>query len=53
LARLLTRTDAKTKGVIYLSPLKDNPKKRELLPRFYAIKKESCLPVLVYLIQRL
>jgi hypothetical protein len=41
------------KGAIYLSPLKDSPKKRELLPRFYAIKKQSQLPVYIYLIQRL
>jgi len=53
LARLLNLTDVKTKGTIYLSPLKDSPKKRELLPRFYTLKKESRLPVLVYLIQRL
>lgn len=43
----------KSKGAIYLSPLKDSPKKRELLPRFYKIKEDSCLPVFVYLIQRL
>jgi len=41
------------KGAIYLSPLKDSPRKRELLPRFYEIKKQSPLPVHVYLIQRL
>lgn len=41
------------KDLIYLSLLKDSPKKRELLPRFYKIKKESCLAVFVYLIQRL
>jgi len=43
----------KSKGAIYLSPLKDSPKKRELLPRFYKIKEESRLQVFVYLIQRL
>ena len=55
LARLLSSADIKrkSKGAIYLSPLKDSPKKRELLPRFYAIKKKSRLPVFVYLIQRL
>lgn len=48
-----TGTNAPGKGAVYLSPLKDSPKKRELLPRFYRIKKESRLPVFVYLIQRL
>jgi hypothetical protein len=48
-----TGTKAPAKGAVYLSPLKDSPKKRELLPRFYRIKKESRLPVFVYLIQRL
>jgi len=43
----------KSKGAIYLSPLKDSPKKRELLPRFYKVKEESKLPVFIYLIQRL
>ena len=41
------------KGAIYLSPIKDSPKKRELLPQFVEIKKESQLPVYTYLIQRL
>jgi hypothetical protein len=41
------------KGAIYLSPLKDSPKKRELLPRFFEIKNQSKLPVYIYLIQRL
>ncbi|MBA3035900.1 MAG: radical SAM protein [Desulfobacterium sp.] len=41
------------KGAIYLSPLKDSPKRRELLPRFYEIKSQSQLPVYIYLIQRL
>ena len=41
------------KGCVYLSPLKDSPKKRELLPWFYEIKSQSRLPVFMYLIQRL
>jgi hypothetical protein len=41
------------KGAIYLSPLKDSPKKRELLPRFLEIKKQSKIPIFIYLIQRL
>lgn len=41
------------KGTVYLSPLKDSPKKRELLPRFFEIQARSRLPVFVYLIQRL
>ena len=41
------------KGAIYLSPLKDSPKKRELLPQFFEIKSQSQLPVYMYLIQRL
>lgn len=45
--------NSRSKGPVYLSPLKDSPKKRELLPRFYAIKEQSALPVFVYLIQRL
>ena len=55
LAHLLKHADVKrkSKGAIYLSPLKDSPKKRELLPRFYTLKEESRLPVFVYLIQRL
>jgi radical SAM superfamily enzyme YgiQ (UPF0313 family) len=55
LAHLLKHANVKrkSKGAIYLSPLKDSPKKRELLPRFYKIKEESRLPVFVYLIQRL
>jgi wyosine [tRNA(Phe)-imidazoG37] synthetase (radical SAM superfamily) len=44
---------SRDKGAIYLSPLKDSPKKRELLPRVKDIKKGSRLPVYVYLIQRL
>jgi radical SAM superfamily enzyme YgiQ (UPF0313 family) len=42
-----------TKGTIYLSPLKDSPKKRELLPLIKEIKGQSKIPVYVYLIQRL
>lgn len=41
------------KGTIYLSPLKDSPKKRELLPLINKIQKQSKMPVYVYLIQRL
>ena len=41
------------KGAIYLSPIKDSPKKRELLPQFFEIKKQSQLPTYIYLIQRL
>ncbi len=44
---------SKGKGAIYLSPIKDSPKKRELLPQFYEIKNQSQLPVFFYLIQRL
>jgi len=43
----------KGKGAIYLSPIKDSPKKRELLPQFLEIKKHSRLPTYIYLIQRL
>jgi hypothetical protein len=41
------------KGVIYLSPLKDSLKRRELLPLVNDIKHQSTIPVYVYLIQRL
>jgi hypothetical protein len=41
------------KGAIYLSPIKDSPKKRELLPLIDKIKDRSNLPVFLYLIQRL
>ena len=41
------------KGAIYLSPIKDSPKKRELLPQFLEIKNHSRLPAYIYLIQRL
>ncbi len=55
LADLLKNADVagQQKGAIYLSPLKNSPKKRELLTRFYKIKEESRLPVFIYLIQRL
>jgi radical SAM superfamily enzyme YgiQ (UPF0313 family) len=42
-----------SKGAVYLSPLQDSPKKRELLPKFLEIKKQSRLPAYIYLIQRL
>ena len=45
--------DAAGKGAIYLSPLKDSPKKRELLPLINEIKEQSNIPVYLYLIQRL
>jgi hypothetical protein len=41
------------KGAIYLSPIKDSPGKRELLPQFFEIKNQSKLPAYIYLIQRL
>jgi hypothetical protein len=41
------------KGAIYFSPLKDSPKKRELLPQFLKIKNHSQLPTFIYLIQRI
>lgn len=41
------------KGAIYLSPLKDSPKKRELLPLINEIQDQSKIPVYIYLIQRL
>ena len=44
---------SRRKGAIYLSPLKDSPKKRELLPMINEIKDQSKLPVFIYLIQRL
>jgi hypothetical protein len=46
-------TPFQSKGAIYLSPLKDSPKKRELLPQFFKIKNQSQLPTYIYLIQRL
>jgi hypothetical protein len=55
LAKLLqgAPTPSQGKGSVYLSPLKDSPKKRELLPQFFKIKNQSRLPVYIYLIQRL
>ncbi|RJP76684.1 MAG: radical SAM protein [Desulfobacteraceae bacterium] len=55
LAELLSEAKGSShaKGTVYLSPMQDNPKRRELLPRFYEIKSRSRLPVFVYLIQRL
>lgn len=55
LAELLRTASDNTlkKGAIYLPPLKNSPKKRELLPQFFEIKNQSPLPVYVYLIQRL
>ena len=44
---------SRCKGAIYLSPLKDSPKKRELLPLINEIKNQSKMPVYIYLIQRL
>ena len=41
------------KGAIYLSPIKDSPGKRELLPQFFEIKNHSKLSTYIYLIQRL
>jgi Radical SAM superfamily len=41
------------KGAIYLSPIKDSPQKRELLPQFFEIKNQSNLQTYIYLIQRL
>jgi hypothetical protein len=41
------------KGAIYLSPIKDSPGKRELLPQFFEIKNQSKRPTFIYLIQRL
>jgi hypothetical protein len=55
LAALLQSQNAppNSKGAIYLSPLKDNPKKRELLPHFSQLKERSRFPAFIYLIQRL
>ena len=44
---------SRKKGVVYLSPLKDSPKKRELLPLINEIQEQSNIPVYIYLIQRL
>jgi hypothetical protein len=55
LARLLMDIPVPShdKGAIYLSPIKDSPQKRELLPQFLEIKNQSRLPTYIYLIQRL
>lgn len=42
-----------SKGVVYLSPLADGETRREILAKFYEIKRMSRLPVYAYLIQRL
>jgi hypothetical protein len=46
------------KGAFYLSPLteeemRDKEDKRELLRKFLRLKTQSCLPMFIYLIQRL
>ena len=53
LARLLSTAPSNAKGTLYLSPIQDSPKKRELLPRFFQLKDISPIPLFVYLIQRL
>jgi radical SAM superfamily enzyme YgiQ (UPF0313 family) len=55
LAELLGDTSVASngKGPVYLSPIKDSPKKRELLPRFLELKNQSQIPIYAYLIQRL
>jgi len=45
--------NSRGKGAVYLSPLKDSPKKRELLSLVNEIKEQSKIPVYIYLIQRL
>ncbi len=42
-----------SKGAVYLSPLADGETRREILGKFYEIKRTSRLPVYAYLIQRL
>jgi len=42
-----------SKGAIYLSPLINSQKKRELIQAFFEIKNQSRLPTYIYLIQRL
>jgi hypothetical protein len=42
-----------SKGAVYLSPLKDSPNKRELLPLIHEIQQQTPIPVTVYIIQRL
>ena len=55
LAELLRNASAPSlgKGAIYLSAVKDSPKKRELLPKLLEIKEQSKLPIFTYIIQRL
>jgi Radical SAM superfamily len=55
LAGLLREAPAPSngKGAVYLSPIKDSPGKRELLPQFFEIKNQSKLQTYIYLIQRL
>ncbi len=55
LTGLLSQTPAPSnnKGAIYLSPLSGNHKNENLLESFLEIKKQSCLPTFIYLIQRL
>jgi len=55
LAELLRDESAPShgKGAIYLSPMRDSPKKRELLLEFFEIKNQAQLPIYTYLIQRL
>ncbi|GBF34810.1 radical SAM domain protein [Desulfocucumis palustris] len=48
-----TSVAAQGKGTIYLSPLKDSPKKRELLPLINKLQEQSKMSVYIYLIQRL
>ncbi len=44
---------ASRKGAVYLSPLLQSQKKREMLKTFFEVKEKSKLPAYVYLIQRL
>lgn len=55
LTEILQNTPAppEGKGAIYLSPLMNSPKKRELLPTFFDIKNQTRMPLYIYLIQRL
>lgn len=48
-----TPPPAQGKGAIYMSPLQNSPKKRELLPQFLEMKNRSRMPTYIYLIQRL
>lgn len=53
LTGLLTAVPKRVKGAVYLSPLMNSPKKRELLRAFHQIREKSGIPVFTYLIQRL